>query len=184
VDGRSVRWTKRAYVAEYRAGDGFDGSLADCYQWADEAAGWVDWFACAPGLHLIYTDAFYTDNDVATHIGHGGWMVVDAHPRPDAVGYDGGIGYWRPRIQVRDAAFGLTPTSPQVISFRDYENSLDGGQRTAPGKPAQPLFDDRRTYWYADAPEAGVKLPKNLGVRIRVLAVDAAGMVVRVENGR
>ena len=84
VDGEWQQKTDRYYIAEYRTYDGFDESLRNCYQWNDDYASWVDWFSYNRGLHLIYRDTFYQDNDVATHLGAGGWMVVDAHPRSTA----------------------------------------------------------------------------------------------------
>ena len=182
VDGRHVRTTARYYIAEYRTRSGFDASLADCYQWNDDFASWVDWFSYDEGLHLIYRDSFYTDNDVAAHIGHGGWMVVDARPRPDGVSYGGTAGYWRPRIQVRDAAFGLRRSARQRIYFTDYESDTNVGERIARGKLAQPWFDDTHTYWFADDPEAGVMIPRRLGVRIHVRAASSRVMTLWVDN--
>jgi immune inhibitor A len=182
VDGEYAQMTERYYLAEYRTYDGFDVSLKNCYQWNNDYASWVDWFSYNRGLHLIYRDTFYVDNDVATHIGYGARMVVDSRPLPDGVGYDATTGYWRPRIQVRDAAFSLKPTKTQGIYFRDYDAGVNVGERTAPGKLAQPWFKDSRTYWYAEAPEAGVKIPKNLGVRIQVKAMTSGVLTIWVDN--
>ncbi len=192
VDGLWQQKTDRYYIAEYRTYDGFDESLQNCYQFNAGYANWVDWFSYNRGLHLIYRDTFYQDNDVATHLGNGGWMVVDAHPWVDSVAYrDGGtdyLGVWRPRIQVRDASFSLRPTQTQSIYFADYGNlQSDGspapvGERTAQGKAAQRKFSDAKTYWFAGAPEAGVKIPKNLGVRITVKAMGSDTMTIRVDN--
>lgn len=185
VDGQWARTTTRYYIAEYRTYDGFDASLEDCYQFNLDYTNWVDWFAYNHGLHLIYRDTFYNDNDVATHLGRGGWMVVDAHPKPDSEAYTDGtadyVGYWRPRIQVRDAAFSLRPTRTQSIYFVDYDRDWAVGESTATGKAARATFDDARTWWYAEAPEAGVKLPR-LGVRIRVKAMNSERLIVWVDN--
>ena len=174
--------TEQYYIAEYRGGGGFDAALANCYEWNRDAADWVDWFSYNRGLHLIYRDTFYADNDVALHLGYGARMVVDAQPQPDSIVYDGATtGYWRPRIQVRDAAFSTKPTPAQTIYFRDYEARVNVGERDAVGKLAQPWFNDARAYWYATAPEAGVKLPK-LGVRIQVKAMTPSSMTIWVDN--
>jgi len=123
---------------------------------------------------------------VATHLGKGGWMVVDAHPKPDGVAYSDGtndyFGYWRPRIQVRDAAFSLKTTKTQSIYFADYDQGVGVGESTATGKAAQPAFNDSKAYWYADAPEAGTKIPQNLGVRIKVKSMGADSMTIYVDN--
>jgi immune inhibitor A len=185
VDGEWKQQTERYYIAEYRTHDGFDASLRDCYQFNFDYANWVDWFAYDRGLHLIYRDTFYADNDVATHLGEGGWMVVDARPEPDAVEYSDGttdhVGYWRPRVQVRDASFGLKRTKTQSLYFADYDQGWGVGESTAPGKAARTTFDDARTWWYAEAPEAGVKVPK-LGVRIKVTAMDHERLTIWVDN--
>ena len=187
VDGRRAQTTTRYYIAEYRTYDGFDESLKNCYQWNHDYLSWVDWFSYNRGLHLIYRDTFYLDNDVATHSGRGGWQVVDAHPRPTGVAYSDGqtdyMGYWRPRIQVRDASFSTKPTKTESIYFVDYDQGTAVGESTAPGKPARPWFNDGRTWWYADAPEAGTRIPK-LGVRIKVKAMNSAFMTIWVDNVR
>ena len=185
VDGEWKKKTARYYIAEYRTYDGFDASLKNCYQWNYDHASWVDWFAYNRGLHLIYRDTFYTDNDVATHVGRGGWMVVDAHPKPVSVAYSDGttdhVGYWRPRIQVRDASFSRRRTKTQSVYFVDYERGRAVGESTAAGKAARATFNDARTWWYAQAPEAGVKIPR-LGVRIRVKAMNSDYLKVWVDN--
>jgi immune inhibitor A len=186
VDGEWAQKTDRYYIAEYRTYDGFDESLKNCYQWNNNYASWVDWFSYNRGLHLIYRDTFYQDNDVATHLGKGGWMVVDAHPKVDSVAYTDGttdyVGYWRPRIQVRDASFSLNPTRTQSIYFTDYEQGWGVAESTATGKASQPKFNDANTYWYAEAPEAGVKIPKNMGVRITVKSMGSDNMTIWVDN--
>ena len=186
VDGEYQQKTDRYYIAEYRTYDGFDESLKNCYQWNASYVSWVDWFSYNRGLHLIYRDTFYQDNDVASHIGVGGWMVVDSHPKVDSVAYCDGatdyVGYWRPRIQVRDASFSLKPTKTQSIYFTDYDQGWGVDENVAPGKAAQPKFNDAKTYWYAEAPEAGVKIPKNLGVRINVKSMGSDLMTIWVDN--
>ena len=64
-------------------------------------------------------------------------MVVDARPTPDGVSYDGTTGFWRPRIQLRDAAFSLSPTRAQSIYFRDYDTDPEIGWGTSrlPSRP-------------------------------------------------
>ena len=99
-------------------------------------------------------------------------MVVDSHPKPDERRLHRRhgpttSGYWRPRIQVRDASFSLKPTKTQSIYFVDYDQGWGVGESTrVPARPRQPTFNDAKTYWYADAREAGVKIPQDLGVRI------------------
>ncbi len=182
VDGRYTYLTDQYYIAEYRGDGGFDEATKNCYEWDRSATDWVDWYGYNRGLHLIYRDTFWSDNDVALHVGYGARMVLDARPNPDGVVYRGNaVGYWRPRIQVRDAAFGLVPTTNQTIYFRDYNSSTNVGPETALGRPAQPWFNDAWTYWFAETPEAGVKLPK-LGVRVQVRAQTPTSMTLWVDN--
>src|SRR5690606_16827054 len=109
----------------------------------------------------------------------------DAHPKPDSVTYSDGtteyVGYWRPRIQVRDAAFSLRRTKTQSVYFVDHERDRAVGERAVTGKAARGTFDDARTWWYAQAPEAGVKLPR-LGVRIKVKAMSSDVLKIWVDN--
>jgi immune inhibitor A len=186
LDGEWTQKTDRYYIAEYRNGDGSDASLRNCYQWNYNYANWVDWYGYNKGLHLIYRDTFYADNDVALHEGRGGWMVVDSHPMPDGVAYSDGaddyFGYWRPRIQVRDASFSLKPTRTQSVYFVDYDQGWGVGEDVVPGKGGRSTFNDSKSYWYAEAPEAGVKIPRNLGVRIIVKSMNDDTMTIRVDN--
>jgi immune inhibitor A len=186
VDGLFAQMSENYYIAEYRTYDGSDSALRNCYQFNSNYGSWVDWYSYNRGLLLMYRDTFYEDNDVATHLGYGGWMMVDARPMPDGVAYSDTYGYWRPRIQVRDAAFSIVPTKTQSIYFKDYDANPPYGvnvrESTAPGKLAQPWFKDSRTYWYAADPEAGVKIPKNLGVRIQVKAMNSNSMKLWIDN--
>jgi immune inhibitor A len=182
LDGQTTVYSDDYYIAEYRTRDGSDASLADCYEFDRDRTAWVDWFSYDQGLHLIYRDTFWADNDVGAHPGEGGWMVVDARPNPDAVEYDGTTAYWRPRIQLRDAAFSPEHTPDQSIYFKDYDTGTNVGERAAPGKLAAPAFSDDWQYWFPETPLAGVKLPAGLGVSIRVKSVSASGMVITVDN--
>jgi immune inhibitor A len=183
VDGQKTTTSENFYIAEYRTHDGTDALLKYCYQANGLYNKWVDWFSYNQGLHLIYRDTFWEDNDVASRGGgNGGWNVVDSRPIPDGVAYDETVGYWRPRIQVRDAAFSVKRTPSQSIWFTDYDAEVSVGESVAPGKTAQPWFNDAWTYWYPESPEAGVKIPRNLGVRIQVKSMNADGMTIWVDN--
>ncbi len=83
---------------------------------------------------------------------------------------------------MRDASFSLKPTRTQSIYFTDYDRGWGVGESTATGKAAQPKFNDKNTYWYAEAPEAGVKIPRNLGVRIQVKSMGSDTMTIWVDN--
>ncbi len=184
IDGRNTVFSDNYYIAEYRTRDGADASLADCYEYNQAYGHWVDWLTYNEGLLLIYCDTFWSDNNEGAHPGEGGWLVVDARPDPDSVEYDGATGYWRPLVQLRDAAFSLSPTPTQSIYFTDWdtESPTVVGESIAPGKPAAAWFNDAWTYWLAQTPLVGAELPANLGVRLKVKSATSTGMTIWVDN--
>jgi len=187
VDGIYHASSTRYYVAEYRTYDGFDESLKNCYQWNLDYPSKVDWFRYSRGLHVIYRDTWWSDNDVGDHPGEGGWQVVDARPIPDSVAVTGADRYWRTRIQMRDGAFGLYTTPAQLIYLTTKsapaltDHDLGWGERVAPAKLPQRWFDDSKTWWYAAAPDSGVKIPK-LGVRMKVTSQSSTALKVWIDN--
>ncbi|MGE5829505.1 MAG: immune inhibitor A domain-containing protein [Micromonosporaceae bacterium] len=130
----------------------------------------VDHYAYQQGLLISYWDTSYGDNDTFAHPGNGRNLYIDAHP---AIMYRTDGLPWRSRVQVHDAPFGLV-NGP---SFSLHQNSV---LMPITGQPAQPIFDDTGTYWYAALPNHGVKLPA-VGVTARVLVQNGTYMVVRFE---
>lgn len=181
TDGSYTFRTTQYYIAEYRGNGGADEATRRCYEFRRDTPGALDRFSYNRGLHLIYRDTYYNDNDVSQHPGYGAHLVVDAHPRADGIVRIRPAAYWRPRIQLRDAAFSITATPAQRIWFRDYATVTDLGERTAPGKGAQSWFNDTWKYWRPEIPTSGVKVPR-LGVRIQVRTMDAKGMTLWVDN--
>ena len=106
----------------------------------------------------MYWDTSYGDSDTFAHPGNGRNLYIDSHPEP-MTRSDGA--FWRARIQVYDAPFGLKRTDQVQI----HHNSV---LETITSKSGRPLFDDSKQYWYAELPNHGVKVP-NLGVKILVL---------------
>jgi immune inhibitor A len=129
----------------------------------------VDHYAYQQGLLISYWDTSYADNDTFAHPGNGRNLYVDAHPAPF---YRTDGLPWRARVQVYDAPFSLINGD----SFSLHHNSV---LMPITGQPAQPLFDDRGTYWYSTLPNHGVKLPA-LGVTIRVLVQNGTFMTIRI----
>jgi immune inhibitor A len=129
----------------------------------------VDHFSYQQGLLISYWDRSYNDNDTFAHPGSGRNLYIDAHPQPQ-LRADGA--YWRARVQVFDAPFGLTA----VPGFDLHQN---GVLMHVNGSAAQPVFDDGRTYWYPELPNHGVKLPA-VGVKIIVQSVSGTSMKVKV----
>jgi len=175
IDGQKVKTAVRYYLADYRTRLGFDASLGSCYNFLDYAAGTVEWFSYNTGLLLEYRDTQYSDNEVLYHPGEGGWSYVDAHPVPDS--YTVPLSkrrtatvYWRTRVQVRDAAFGLSALPDQWLRGI-----------LLPGLPGAPAFDDGWQYWYPEKPDAGVKLPA-CGVSFKVTRQTSKALAVSVDN--
>jgi immune inhibitor A len=174
------------YIAEFRQYRGYDDSLRTGpynFGFLDQASlqNWVEHFPYQDGMLVWYWDNSFADNNIGDACASGRcgglFLPVDAHPdlllRPD-----NGL-VWRPRIQAYDSTFGLEKTD--VITL--HANSV---AQTYGGLPANPLFDDTQSYWFAPNPAIGhfgwasVPLP-GLGVTIRVKSVSAQGGFMQVE---
>ncbi len=110
------------------------------------------------GLVIWYVDPSFTDNWVGLHPGDGFLGVVDAHTQENlkwSTGINAGTAY-----HIRDAAFGLNPTSALNLVYPD---------RTmyAQSKLPQPLFDDSKSYMNNNVPDAGRNLI-SYGVKVLV----------------
>jgi immune inhibitor A len=182
VDGAYAASSTRYYMAEFRNRDGFDAALRNVYQMNLDYTGatttWVDFFRYNSGLHLIYRDTWFNDNNVGDHPGEGGWMVVDARPMPDGFTVKGSDYYWRTRIQVRDAAFSMFKSPAQMIYFTNPLYS----EQVAVGKLAQTTFDDSKPWWYSAKWDAGTIVPKKQGVRLIVKSQSPTALKVYVDN--
>jgi immune inhibitor A len=129
---------------------------------------WVEHFSYMEGLLVWYWDTSQSDNNTSAHAGEGLIIPIDSHPR--AIYRLDGLP-WRCRIQMYDAPFSLT----RAESFTLHVNSEPSYIR---GQDAQPVFDDRRSYWDSATPTCSVQVP-NAGVRIRVLEVDGTSIRIR-----
>ena len=132
---------------------------------------YVDHYAYQEGLLISYWDTSVADNNTVAHPGSGRNLYVDSRPVP-LYRLDGLP--WRARVQVYDAPF----SKSKADSFTLHQDSRAMYIR---GQAAQPLFDDTGTYWYAELPNHGVKLPA-VGVQIRVLSADGPNMRIRVTS--
>ena len=131
----------------------------------------MDHYAYQEGLLISYWDTSYSDNDTGIHPGHGEILPIDAHPRP-IFNLQGQA--WRGRIGMYDATFGLQ----KADSFTLHVNGQPSYVR---GQPAQPVFDDRRSYWDPRTPTTSVIVP-NAGVRMRVLRQAGTSMTVQITS--
>jgi len=174
-----------AYFAEFRTYKGYDDGLRTGpynFGFLDDPAlqNWVEHFPYQDGLLVWYYDTSFEDNSVGDHCAAGRcgglYLPVDAHPelmiRPD----NGNV--WRGRIQSYDSTFGLERTDGICLHLNSIEQCY-GGQ------PANPLFDDRLSYWFP--PDASINhfgwtsvpLPAT-GTTIRVATVSSLGNFMQV----
>jgi len=174
VDGQKTKTATRYYIADYRTRMGFDAYLANCYNFLP-GSNTAEFFTYNTGLVLQYRNTGFLDNEVAYHPGEGGWTYVDSHPKPDSYLVSTSrrkstTVYWRTRIQMRDAAFGLSASPDQWLLGK-----------LLPGYAGQAAFDDAWQYWYAEKPDAGAKLPQ-AGVSFKVTAQNTRGLTVSIDN--
>ena len=185
IDGYWEGFTHRYYYGEYHNRAGVDASLAACYNFTDTPYVHVEFYPYDTGLHLIYNDTFFLDDNVAMHPGEGAQMVVDSHPYPDMrVAWDDDwnpIPYpWPTGIQVRDAAFGTKATlAVWLTPFRGTPEKV-----LLASRKAQPVFDDtwQNRYWFPSAWDAGTLIDP-LGVRITVRGLDKHGALIVTVKG-
>jgi immune inhibitor A len=181
-----------AYVAEFRGYRGYDTSLKTAYNFGflNSKPDWVETYPYQDGLLINYWNSQYAnpnnprrgENNVGDHPGEGLLLPVDAHP--DFFHHPDGH-LMRARILTFDSTFGLERTDAITIN----KNSQPV---TIPSRPAVPVFDDTKDWWFADdghgVPHVGrhqpgwigVKVPKT-GTTIRVKSVSAQGTLMQVE---
>jgi immune inhibitor A len=177
-----------AYVAEARLYDGYDASLRTAYNFGflDSRPDWVETHPYQEGLLVSYWDTSFGDNNVGDHPGGGLILPVDAHPAFYHT-YDGHL--VRPRVLTFDSAFSQSAT-PQITV---HKNSVPV---TIPSRPAEPVFNDLRDYWFATDSDMsgaqhvgryqpgwyGVRVPKT-GTTIRVKNYSKQGKFLHIEVG-
>ena len=133
----------------------------------------MEHFPYQNGLRVSYWDTSQPDNSTGNHPGSGLILPIDAHPQP-IYKLDGKP--WRGRVNLYDATFGRQ----KADSFTLHDNGQPSYIR---GQAAQPLFDDTRTYWYADDPYTGVKTP-GIGVTLRVTKQASSSMTVELGTSK
>jgi immune inhibitor A len=182
--GAEISFHEHYYIAEYRPYAFGDTSLRTAYNFGflnTPTPDKVEFQPYQDGLLVTYWDTGEADNSVGDHPGAGLILPVDAHPTLD---------HWsngnlmRGRIQTADSTFGLERTDAFTLH-------LDGVATTIASKPAAPIFDDRKDYWFAsDGHSAAshgrhqvqwmsVKVPKT-GTIIEVKSSSAQGLFMNV----
>lgn len=154
------------YIMEWRNFVGFDQSLAMDYNFVGATR--VELWSHTPGLLIWYRNFAIGDNMVGLHPGYVAIGVVDAHPEAllRSTGY-----FWRQRVQLMDAAFGLRDTVPNTLTSA-------GVKITYGPLPAEPTFDDSKSYfdWQflkGTYQYIGLKLP-TYGVKATVLSEESS----------
>ncbi|MEI8411055.1 MULTISPECIES: immune inhibitor A domain-containing protein [unclassified Kribbella] len=141
------------------------------FGFANTKPDWVEHFPYQDGLLLWYWDTSQSDNNTSQHPGEGEILPIDSHPVPINK-LDGTI--WRPRVGGYDAPFGLE----KADSFTLHTNGQGSYIR---GQAGVSTFNDSKTYWFAEQPSAGVKVPNN-GVNIKVLERNGTTIKVAVSK--
>lgn len=173
TDGLETSFHFNAYLAENRQYVGYDTSLATAYNFGflNTKPDWVESFRYQNGILISYWDTSQTDNNVGDHPGSGLILPVDANTTfHNWVNGD----LLRPRILSYDSTFGLEPKEAITVH-------RNGEAVTIPAGPAQPVFDDTKTYWSGAAVPGrfqpgwvGVNVPKT-GTVIRVKSMSSTG---------
>jgi len=131
----------------------------------------VEHYAYQQGLLITYLDGSQADNNMNEHPGEGRSLNIDSRPVPinNTCGTT-----WRTRIQVYDAPFSKATANSMTLHCR-------GRASYVRGQAGQPVFDDRKKWWYAEQANQGVKVPVN-GVKIAVTSETALNTTVRVSS--
>lgn len=171
--GTEVSYHPAYYIASNREYVSYDKGLrTGPYNFGfPNRPNWVEHFPYQDGVLLSYWNSAQNDNNVGEHPGNGLILPIDAHPHP--LQGPGGE-FWRTRIQVYDATFGLQDTDEFVLhkgNKRDHFRSRAG----------QPYFDDDKRYWFRPKPDSGVKLP-DTGTEMRVDQEDGRTATITVDT--
>jgi immune inhibitor A len=114
MTGTDSGTTFHYYMAEWRTPTGFDVSMDSWYNYL--YGNTVEFFSGHPGMLVWYRNGRYGDNHVGVHPWAGQLLLVDSHPEL-VIAEDIDWYYpFRTRIQIADAAFGLTPIPAQHLT--------------------------------------------------------------------
>ncbi len=183
TNGTTVQSFFNAYFAEYRTYKGYDAALkTGPYYFSGAAEWWLEHYPYQDGLLVWYYDTSFDDNNVGEHCDSGRcgglYLPVDAHP--ELMIYTPFNFALPPEAQTYDSTFGLERTYPWCLELVGLPTQCYGNL------PANPLFDDRQSYWVAPIPEifhfgwASVPVPAT-GTTIRVKSVAAQKTFMQVD---
>ncbi|RSS79433.1 M6 family metalloprotease domain-containing protein [Streptomyces sp. WAC06614] len=161
----------RAYLVENRRYTGYGSYLKTGPYNFGFGNDTVEFFPYQQGVLIWLWDTAYSDNTTKAHPGGGLLLPVDARPEPLRFTDGSLVGA---RAQTFDAPFSLRPTDDLVLHKA-------GVPVLVPSRPGVPVFDDRRgSYWNADLPQLGVKVP-DTGTRISVVKEASGGALTTVQ---
>ncbi|MCW2799999.1 MAG: protease, partial [Aeromicrobium sp.] len=173
VGATSTQAFDNYYIAGHRSYVSYDKYLTTGpynFGFANTKPDFVEHYKYGHGLLVSYWDTSQADNNVSEHPGEGRNMIIDANPK-SIINIATGAP-WRSRIQMYDAPFSLHKADSMTLHTNGVASYIRG-------QAANPVFDDTKTYWYADLPNHGVKLPA-AGVKIKVLTEDGTSMKVAI----
>ncbi|WP_377643097.1 immune inhibitor A domain-containing protein [Oryzobacter terrae] len=188
--GTEVTAGDRYYLLENRQYVGYDHTLrVGPYQFdkAYTAPDHVERFPFQNGMLVWLVDQGFTDNNVATHVGEGYAMVVDA--RPNTLTYSDGTSPSN-RREPFDAVFGLE-TLDKVCLHKEVATKAKGSTTISTleacnndaTRAPKATFDDTDPLAYYDsaAPQNSVKVV-GAGVKATVTAGTTGSLTVLVTN--
>ena len=188
--GTEVTAGERYYLLENRQYTGYDHTLeVGPYQFdkAYTAPDHVERFPFQNGMLVWLVDHGFSDNNVATHVGEGYALPVDA--RPNTLTYPDGSSPSN-RREPFDAVFGLE-TLDAVCLHKEVATKAKGSTTISTvaacnndaTRVPMATFDDTDplAYYSADAPQNSVKVA-GAGVKATVTAGTTGSLTVSVTN--
>ncbi|MEV6521242.1 immune inhibitor A domain-containing protein [Longispora sp. NPDC051575] len=179
IGDAGVKSYPRAYLVENRRYVAFGQFLQTGpynFGWNGVAgkADQVERYPYQDGVLVWLWDPYYSDNTTRDHPGAGMILPVDVRATP--MRYADGA-FANPRAQVFDATLGLKYTDAVTLHRAGVATTF---RKQAPVA----AFNDRTgTYWYAENPDLGVKVP-DTNTRIEVVKEHAQGRETTVRIGR
>ncbi len=171
TEGKETKAFDQFYIASNRTYESYGKyNKTGPYRYSfPDKPDFVEHFPYQDGLLVSLWNTSFLDNNVSEHPGEGLILPVDANPAPI---YNLEGARWSPTIGGYDAPFSLQKSD----SFTLHVNGKASYVR---GQAAQPTFDDTKQFWFAEQPNAGVKLP-GVGVGLRVTKQAGTSMTVKL----
>jgi immune inhibitor A len=175
--GTESKYFNNYYLAEFRQYRDYDEGLRHAYNfgWLNdpELGNWVEHFPYQDGLLISYWDTSFADNNVTLNCYYGrcGGVLLPIDAHPNVLVRSNGVA-WRNRYQSYDSTFGLEPTDALDLHVNSVEHHI-------PSLPANPVFNDKLSYYRPQNPTASVNHP-HTGTQIKVQSVNTIGSFMQV----